>query len=190
MFAPSFSSALPSPLAGLPFRLPSSIVISLTFFASREPSGMGRDPLCRKPKRGGSQRTPKEGLHRFPYKSGSPQRSVLTGRNLRTWLPPSWTLTLTVRWGSPGLLSGMLVLGCKEMPAVDNGQKLDFLVWLLPPRPLECGGVETTKRPWGLGVGRWRPDHLTAEEGQARADHHDREPSCGFLWKARRRKGS
>lgn len=62
----------------------------------------------------------------------------------------------------------MLVLGCKEMLAIDNGQKLDFLVSLLPPRPLECEGVEPIKRPWGRGVGRWRPDHLNGEEGPTR----------------------
>lgn len=42
--------------------------------------------------------------------------------------------------GSPGLLSGMPVLGCSADASSDNGQELDFLVWLLPPRPLECEG--------------------------------------------------
>lgn len=65
----------------------------------------------------------------------------------------------------------MLVLGCSADASGDNGQELDFLVWLLPPRPLECEGG-TSKRPQGLGVGRWRPDHLNGEEG---ADHQERE---------------
>lgn len=34
----------------------------------------------------------------------------------------------------------MLVLGCSADVNSDNGQELDFLVWLLPPRPLECEG--------------------------------------------------
>lgn len=73
-------------------------------------------------------------------------------------------------WGQPpGLLSGMLVLGCSADTSSDNGQELDFLVWLLPPRPLECEGG-TSKRPQGLGVGRWRPDHLNGGE-------EEREPS-------------
>lgn len=75
---------------------------------------------------------------------------------------------------SPGLLSGMLVLGCSADAGSDNGQELDFLVWLLPPRPLECEGGGTIKRPQGLGVGRWRPDHLNGEEG---TDHQERDPS-------------
>lgn len=48
---------------------------------------------------------------------------------------------------SPGLLSGMLVLSCSADVNCDNGQELDFLVWLLPPRPLECVGGEWSKRP-------------------------------------------
>ena len=49
--------------------------------------------------------------------------------------------------GSPRLFSGMLVLGCSADASSDNGQELDFLVWLLPPRPLECeGGLARSPR--------------------------------------------
>lgn len=97
-------------------------------------------------------------------------------------LASAWGLSLSLdtdHSGWWGQLSGMLVLSCSADASSDNGQELDFLVWLLPPRPLECEGGPS-KRPQGLGVGRWRPDHLNGEE---EADHREREPSSSPVTK-------
>lgn len=40
------------------------------------------------------------------------------------------------------------------MLAIDNGQKLDFLVWLLPPRPLECEGAGDYQEALGTWGGQ------------------------------------
>lgn len=58
---------------------------------------------------------------------------------------------------SPGLLSGMLVLSCSADVNCDNGQELDFLVWLLPPRPLECEGDRARGPRTGEGKMESRP---------------------------------
>lgn len=58
---------------------------------------------------------------------------------------------------SPGLLSGMLVLSCSADVNCDNGQELDFLVWLLPPRPLECEGDRARGPRTGEGKVASRP---------------------------------
>lgn len=77
---------------------------------------------------------------------------TFTGRNLRT-LAPAWGLSLSLdtdHSGWWGQLSGMLVLGCSADVNSDNGQELDFLVWLLPPRPVECEGGQA-RGPRDLG---------------------------------------
>lgn len=69
-------------------------------------------------------------------------------------LASAWGLSLSLdtdHSGWWGQLSGMLVLSCSADASSDNGQELDFLVWLLPPRPLECEGGPEQEAPgtWG-----------------------------------------
>lgn len=88
-------------------------------------------------------------------------RQTFSERNLRTldpgWglsLSLAWTLTLTMGVGAAWAALWNAGVGLQGDASSDNGQELDFLVWLLPPRPLECEGGGTVKRPWGLGVNR------------------------------------
>lgn len=95
---------------------------------------------------------PEERVPGLPSKSKPPWGQTFTERNLRT-LAPAWGLSLSLdtdHSGWWGQLSGMLVLGCNADVSSDNGQELDFLVWLLPPRPLECEG-EQARGPRDLG---------------------------------------
>lgn len=65
------------------------------------------------------------------------------------------------------------------MLAVIMGRNWTFWSGCCPQGHWNVRG-DPSKRPQGLGVGRWRPDHLNGEE---EADHREREPSSSPVTK-------